>query len=118
MRRAHWQIENGCHWQLDKTFREDTNQTRAGNAVKNLGTVRRIVLNLLNHDNSTVNLLPKNCRQALLNLSYRESIPLPCLIGPDSIRPIPFCLSAHTGDTNSALQQGPDSPLRPRLIRA
>ena len=72
--RAHWQIENNCHWQLDTTFREDANQTRAGNAAKNLGTVRRIVLNLLNTDNSTVKSLPKKRRQALLNHSYRESI--------------------------------------------
>ena len=71
--RAHWQIENSCHWQLDTTFREDANQTRAGNVAKNLGTVRRIVLNLLNHDNSTIKSLPKKRRQALLNLSYRES---------------------------------------------
>ena len=27
--RAHWQIENNCHWQLDTSFREDANQTRA-----------------------------------------------------------------------------------------
>ena len=36
--RAHWQIENNCHWQLDTSFREDANQTCAGNAAKNLGT--------------------------------------------------------------------------------
>jgi predicted transposase YbfD/YdcC len=72
--RAHWKIENNCHWQLDTSFREDANQTRAGNAAKNLGTVRRIVLNLLNQDNSTIKSLPKKRRQALLNYSYRESI--------------------------------------------
>lgn len=72
--RAHWQIENNCHWVLDTTFREDANQTRAGNASKNLGTVRRIVLNLLNQDGTTIKSLPRKRRQALLNLSYRESI--------------------------------------------
>jgi predicted transposase YbfD/YdcC len=72
--RAHWQIENNCHWQLDTSFREDANQTRAGNAAKNLGTVRRIVLNMLNQDGSTIKSLPKKRRQALLNYSYRESI--------------------------------------------
>ena len=72
--RAHWQIENTCHWQLDTSFREDANKTQAGNAAKNLGTVRRIVLNLLNQDGSTIKSLPKKRRQALLNLAYRESI--------------------------------------------
>ena len=72
--RAHWQIENNCHWQLDTTFREDANKTRAGNAAKNLGTVRRIVLNLLNQDHSTIKSLPRKRRQALLNHAYRESV--------------------------------------------
>ena len=72
--RAHWKIENNCHWQLDTSFREDANQTRAGNAAKNLATVRRIVLNLLNQDSSTIKSLPKKRRQALLNYTYRESI--------------------------------------------
>jgi predicted transposase YbfD/YdcC len=72
--RAHWQIENNCHWVLDTTFREDANQTRAGNASKNLGTVRRIVLNLLSQDGTTIKSIPRKRRQALLNLSYRESI--------------------------------------------
>jgi predicted transposase YbfD/YdcC len=74
MIRSHWLIENTCHWQLDTTFREDANKTRAGNAAKNLGTVRRIVLNLLNQDRSTVKSLPRKCRQAMFNHAYRESI--------------------------------------------
>ena len=74
MIRSHWQIENTCHWQLDTTFREDANKTRAGNAAKNLGTVRRIVLNLLNQDRSTVKSLPRKRRQAMFNHAYRESI--------------------------------------------
>lgn len=72
--RAHWQIENNCHWHLDTTFREDANQTRAGNAAKNLGTIRRIVLNLLNQDRSTIKSLPRKRRQAMLNHAYRESV--------------------------------------------
>ena len=51
----------------------DANQTQAGNGAKNLGTVRRIVLNMLNQDGSTIKSLPKKRRQALLNYSYRES---------------------------------------------
>ena len=45
--RQHWSIENSCHWVLDTAFREDHNQTYIGHAAKNLGALRRIVLNLL-----------------------------------------------------------------------
>ena len=72
--RAHWGIENNCHWKLDVYFREDANQTGAGNSSKNLGTIRRIVLNLLNLDKGTVKSLPKKRFQALMTQSYRERI--------------------------------------------
>jgi len=45
--RAHWRIENSCHWVLDTLFREDHNQTGKRNAAKNLSTLRRIALNAL-----------------------------------------------------------------------
>lgn len=45
--RGHWGIENGLHWVLDVTFREDTNRTRLGNAGVNLGLVRRVAASLL-----------------------------------------------------------------------
>ncbi len=72
--RAHWGIENNCHWTLDTCFKEDANQTSTANAAKNLGTVRRIVLNMLNSDTGKVKTLPKKRFQALMNQSYRERI--------------------------------------------
>jgi predicted transposase YbfD/YdcC len=45
--RGHWGIENGLHWVLDVTFREDTNRTRRRNAGANLGLVRRVAASLL-----------------------------------------------------------------------
>ena len=72
--RAHWQIENACHWNLDTSFKEDANQTKAGNASKNLGTVRRIALNLLNTDTGTIKSLPRKRLQALMNPAYRERV--------------------------------------------
>jgi len=72
--RAHWGIENNCHWTLDTCFKEDANQTGLGNAAKNLGTVRRIVLNILNDDTGTVKTLPKKRFQALMNIAYRERL--------------------------------------------
>ena len=45
--RNHWGIENGLHWVLDVSFREDESRARAGHAGANLGTVRRVARSLL-----------------------------------------------------------------------
>lgn len=45
--RNHWSIENGLHWVLDVSFREDESRARAGHAGANLGTVRRVAVSLL-----------------------------------------------------------------------
>jgi predicted transposase YbfD/YdcC len=44
--RNHWRIENGLHWVLDVTFREDASRVRERNAARNLALLRRIALNL------------------------------------------------------------------------
>ena len=72
--RQHWSIENSCHWVLDTCFREDHNQTCKANAAKNLGTVRRIVLNILKEDPGVKGSLPAKRRRALINRSYRERL--------------------------------------------
>ena len=72
--RQHWSIENSCHWVLDTAFREDHNQTYIGHAAKNLGALRRIVLNLLKIDLSDTRSLPKKRRRAMLDLNYRNSL--------------------------------------------
>jgi len=45
--RKHWLIENGLHWTLDVTFREDRNRARDEHAQANLGMLRRTALSLL-----------------------------------------------------------------------
>jgi predicted transposase YbfD/YdcC len=45
--RGHWGIENNLHWSLDVSFKEDSSRVRIGHAAENLGTIRRIALNLL-----------------------------------------------------------------------
>ena len=45
--RGHWGVENGLHWCLDVSFREDQSRTRSGHAGANLGMVRRVALSLL-----------------------------------------------------------------------
>ncbi len=68
-------IENTCHRVLDTAFREDHNPTYIGYAAKNLGALRRIVLNLLKLDRSHTHSLPKKRRRAMLDLTYRETLP-------------------------------------------
>lgn len=45
--RSHWGIENGLHWCLDVSFREDQSRTRSGHAAANLAMLRRVALSLL-----------------------------------------------------------------------
>jgi predicted transposase YbfD/YdcC len=45
--RGHWGIENGLHWVLDVSFREDDSRTRSGHAAANLGLLRRVAVSLL-----------------------------------------------------------------------
>jgi predicted transposase YbfD/YdcC len=46
--RRHWAIENSQHWVLDVTFREDECQIYAEDGARNLATIRRKLLNLIN----------------------------------------------------------------------
>ena len=50
--RNHWRVENGLHWVLDVTFREDASRVRERNAARNLALLRRIALNLVRADTS------------------------------------------------------------------
>jgi predicted transposase YbfD/YdcC len=45
--RGHWGIENGCHWSLDMTFREDESRTREQHLRENIAWLNRFVLSLL-----------------------------------------------------------------------
>jgi predicted transposase YbfD/YdcC len=45
--RSHWGIENGCHWTLDMTFREDESRIRDPHLRENFAWLNRFVLSLL-----------------------------------------------------------------------
>src|SRR5947209_17359195 len=45
--RGHWSIENGCHWVLDMTFREDESRLRERHLRENFGWLNRFALSLL-----------------------------------------------------------------------
>ena len=51
--RAHWGIENGLHWVLDMSFREDYNRNRTDHSAENGAVLRHIALNLLKQERST-----------------------------------------------------------------
>jgi hypothetical protein len=42
-----WGIENGCHWTLDVTFREDESRIRAKHLRENMAWMNRFGLSLL-----------------------------------------------------------------------
>ena len=50
--RAHWGVENNVHWCLDVAFDEDGSRVRKDNAPQNLGSLRRLCLNLLRQEES------------------------------------------------------------------
>src|SRR4051812_10086384 len=45
--RSHWGVENGCHWTLDVTFREDESRIREQHLRENMAWLNRFCLSLL-----------------------------------------------------------------------
>ena len=62
--RGHWGIENGLHWQLDLTFREDASRVRKDNGPLNLNIFRKFSLFLLKHEPSKMSLKRKRKKAA------------------------------------------------------
>ena len=71
--RSHWGIENGLHWRLDVTFREDESRIRRGNAAHNLGVIRHVAMNLLKGESSKISVRKKRIR-AGFNDDYRGKV--------------------------------------------
>jgi len=57
--RAHWQIENGLHWQLDVSFGEDAARNRKDNGPANIAVIRRRALDVARLDKSKGSLTGK-----------------------------------------------------------
>lgn len=62
--RQHWAIENGLHWHLDLTFREDDSRVGKDNGPLNLNIFRKFGLFLLNHESSKISLKRKRKKAA------------------------------------------------------
>jgi predicted transposase YbfD/YdcC len=57
--RAHWQIENALHWQLDVSFGEDGARNRRDNGPANIAVLRRRALDVARVDKSKGSLSAK-----------------------------------------------------------
>ncbi|WP_025761427.1 ISAs1 family transposase [Dyadobacter tibetensis] len=62
--RNHWGIENQQHWHLDLTFYEDRSSCRQDHAPRNLTTIRKTALALLQREPSKMSLRRKRKRAA------------------------------------------------------
>ncbi len=45
--RSHWGVENGCHWTLDVTFREDESRIREKHLREDMAWLNRFCVSLL-----------------------------------------------------------------------
>jgi predicted transposase YbfD/YdcC len=72
--RQHWTIENGLHWILDVTFREDDSRVRDRTAARNLAILRKIAINLMGRDRSHRISMRARRKQAAWNDDYMLSL--------------------------------------------
>jgi len=71
--RGHWRVENNLHWQLDVTFREDAGRVRQRTAASNFAVLRRLALNLAQHEDTEMSIAKKRFAAAL-DTDYLEKI--------------------------------------------
>jgi predicted transposase YbfD/YdcC len=72
--RRHWTIENGLHWVLDVTFREDDSRVRDRTAARNLAILRKIAINLMGRDRTPRISMRARRKQAAWNDDYMLSL--------------------------------------------
>lgn len=72
--RAHWSIENTCHWVLDVIYQEDRSRVRKGYGAENLSRLKRLTLNLLMQDNASKKSIATKRFEAALDDQYREML--------------------------------------------
>src|SRR4051812_23701566 len=68
--RRHWTIENGLHWVLDVTFREDDSRVRDRTAARNLAILRKVAINLMGRDRTPRISMRARRKQAAWNDDY------------------------------------------------
>jgi predicted transposase YbfD/YdcC len=68
--RGHWQIENGLHWVLDVSMREDACPIWKDNSPENLATLRRFAIGLLRKEGTSKRGIKGRAKQAAWDDSY------------------------------------------------
>ncbi|MFO0840905.1 MAG: ISAs1 family transposase [Gemmataceae bacterium] len=74
--RGHWQVENGLHWSLDVSFREDDSRIRKRAGGANFALLRKIALSLLKRHPSKDSINRKRYAAALDTAFLEEIITL------------------------------------------
>ena len=69
-----WGIENGLHWVLDVTFREDDSRVRDRTAARNLAILRKIAINLMGRSRTPRISMRARRKQAAWNDEYMLSL--------------------------------------------
>ena len=63
--RGHWAVENGLHWHLDVTFKEDDCRARRDNAAQNLSLIRKIALQVAKATNDRLSVRKRLVRASM-----------------------------------------------------
>jgi predicted transposase YbfD/YdcC len=71
--RAHWQVENKCHYVLDVTFNEDHCQVRDVQAAHNLCIMREMVIKVLKSNKAKGSVRSK-CKRAAHDVEFRTAM--------------------------------------------
>ena len=71
--RGHWEVENGLHWHLDFTFRDDKNTSMEKTGAKNLQIMKKIALSILSLVKESYKMSMKRIRYQL-SLDYENEV--------------------------------------------
>ena len=72
--RGHWGIENGLHWQLDTTMKEDSSRIRTRGSAIIMAVIRKICLNILKILNDGKDALKVTAMKLSTKNKQREAI--------------------------------------------
>ena len=72
--RAHWNVENKLHWQMDFTFKSDDNRTMNKKALYNLQIIKKFCLKILNEVKRQQNRRLKRIRKSISRNIEREIV--------------------------------------------
>ena len=85
--RAHWGVENNCHYVMDVTFKQDHSRIRKDNAPENIAVLRHMALNILrgapNAKKSSPSINLKRQRAGMDTQYLENALVSACLAGPD-----------------------------------